>query len=230
MIPRPQTAEAAPYYFNYIDQVTGDDPLGALENQLEEALFSAISEEKSLHRYAPDKWSIRQVLNHVTDTERAFTFRALWFARGLESPLPSYDQNVAASGAEADRVSWAAHVEEFQRVRLSTISLFRNMPSSASARNGIASDNRFTVRALAYIIPGACASLPSHFSGTCPPQHRRATASPATIASPCAPWPTSSPDTSPTTSQCCAKNICRDFLPMPRSFAAFERVGKLGSQ
>ena len=73
---------------------------------------------------------------------------------GLESPLPSYDQNVAASGAEADRVSWAAHVEEFQRVRLSTISLFRNMPSSASARNGIASDNRFTVRALAYIIPG----------------------------------------------------------------------------
>ena len=79
---------------------------------------------------------------------------ALWFARGLESPLPSYDQNVAASGAEADRVSWAAHVEEFQRVRLSTISLFRNMPSSASARNGIASDNRFTVRALAYIIPG----------------------------------------------------------------------------
>src|SRR5438132_1061158 len=111
MISRPQTTEAAPYYFNYIDQVTGDDPLGALENQLEEALFSAISEEKSLHRYAPDKWSIRQVLNHVTDTERAFTFRALWFARGLESPLPSYDQNVAASGAEADRVSWAAHVE-----------------------------------------------------------------------------------------------------------------------
>src|SRR5256885_9472411 len=70
MIPRPQTAEAAPYYFNYIDQGTGDDPLGALENQLEEALFSAIAEEKSLHRYAPDKWSIRQVLNHVTDTER----------------------------------------------------------------------------------------------------------------------------------------------------------------
>ena len=154
MIPRPQTAEAAPYYFNYIDQVTGDDPLGALENQLEEALFSAISEEKSLHRYAPDKWSIRQVLNHVTDTERAFTFRALWFARGLESPLPSYDQNVAASGAEADQVSWAAHVEEFRRVRLSTISLFRNMPSQAWARSGIASDNHFTVRALAYIIPG----------------------------------------------------------------------------
>jgi hypothetical protein len=94
------------------------------------------------------------VLNHVTDTERAFAFRALSFARGLESPLPSYDQNIAASGAEADQVSWAAHVEEFRRVRLSTISLFRNMPSQAWARSGIASDNRFTVRALAYIIPG----------------------------------------------------------------------------
>ena len=104
--------------------------------------------------YAPDKWSIRQVLNHVTDTERAFAFRALSFARGLESPLPSYDQNIAASGAEADQVSWAAHVEEFRRVRLSTISLFRNMPSQAWARSGIASDNHFTVRALAYIIPG----------------------------------------------------------------------------
>src|SRR5438128_12670918 len=97
MISRPQTAEAAPYYFTYINQVTGDDPLGALENQLEEsrALFSEISEEKSLHRYAPDKWSIRQVLNHVTDTERAFAFRALSFARGLESALPSYDKKVA---------------------------------------------------------------------------------------------------------------------------------------
>ncbi len=156
MISRPQIAEAAPYYFTYINQVTGDDPLAALENQLEEsqALFSAISEEKSLHRYAPEKWSIRQLLNHVTDTERALAFRALWFARGFETPLPSYDQNVAASGAEADRLPWATHVEEFRRVRLSTISLFRNMPSQAWTRSGIASDNRFTVRALAYIIPG----------------------------------------------------------------------------
>src|SRR3989454_12802699 len=101
MISRPQSAEAAPYYFTYINQVTGDDPLAALENQLEESqgLFSAISEEKSLHRYAPDKWSIRQVLNHVTDTERAFTFRALWFARGLESPLPSKPERAKGKGA-----------------------------------------------------------------------------------------------------------------------------------
>ena len=126
------------------------------ENQPETAslLYSGISEEKSLHRYAPEKWSIRQLLNHVTDTERAFAFRALWFARGFDSPLPGYDQNIAAAGAEADAIAWAAHVEEFRRVRLSTISLFRNMPAAAWARAGIASDNRVSVRAVAYIIAG----------------------------------------------------------------------------
>jgi hypothetical protein len=156
MIARPENTEVAPYYFTYINQVTGDDPIAAIENQLAEsqALFARISEEKSLHRYAPDKWSIRQVLNHVADTERAFTFRALWFARGFDTPLPSYDQNIAALGADADRISWAAHVEEFRGVRLSTISLFRNMPPQAWTRSGIASGNPFTVRALAYIIPG----------------------------------------------------------------------------
>src|SRR6266536_4747954 len=156
MMGRPQETEAAPYYFTYINQVTGDDAAGIIESQLEESLafFAKISEEKSLYRYAPDKWSIRQALNHVTDTERAFAFRALWFARGFETPLPSYDQNVAASGAGADRVAWAAHVEEFRRVRLATVSLFSNMPSEAWTRSGIASDNPFTVRALAYIIAG----------------------------------------------------------------------------
>ena len=156
MIARPQNTEVAPYYFTYINQVAGDDPIAAIENQLAEsqALFAKVSEEKSLHCYAPDKWSIRQVLNHVTDTDRAFAFRALWFARGFDAPLPSYDQNIAATGADADRISWAAHVEEFRVVRLSTISLFKNMPSQAWTRSGIASGNPFTVRALAYIIPG----------------------------------------------------------------------------
>jgi len=156
MIGRPQDTEAAPYYFTYINQVTGEDAAGTIETQLEESLvfFGGISEERSLYRYAPEKWSIRQVLNHITDTERAFAFRALWFARGFQAPLPSYDQNIAATGAEADKVSLSAHVEEFRRVRLSTISLFRNLPADAWTRSGIASDNPFTVRALAYIIAG----------------------------------------------------------------------------
>src|SRR5579863_2479368 len=154
MIPRPGSTEAASHYFTYINLVTGSDPLATLEAQLNEPLLSSISEEKSLHRYAPDKWSVRQLLNHVTDTERAFAFRMLGFARGFEAPLPSYDQNVSAAGALADLVSWAAHVEEFRRVRLATISLFGNLAAEAWTRSGIASDNRFTVRALAYIIPG----------------------------------------------------------------------------
>ena len=156
MSARPQAHEAAPYYFLYIDQAPGDDPTSLIASQLDESLafFSAISEARSLYRYAPEKWSIRQALNHVTDTERAFVFRALWFARGFATPLPSYDQNTAAAGAQADRLSWADHVEEFRAVRLATISLFRNLPPEAWDRGGIASDNPFTVRALAYIIAG----------------------------------------------------------------------------
>jgi hypothetical protein len=156
MIGRPNDTEAAPHYFTYINQVTGEDPVSTIENQLDEslALFRGITQEKSLYRYASDKWSIRQVLNHVSDNERAFVFRALWFARGFEAPLPGYDQNIAAAGAEADRVSWTEHIEEFRRVRLSTISLFRNLPADAWGRTGIASGYPFTVRALAFIIPG----------------------------------------------------------------------------
>jgi DinB superfamily len=156
MLGRPATTEAAPYYFTYINQVEGDDALATIERQLDEslALYSTISEEKSLYRYAPDKWSMRQALNHITDTERSFAFRALWFARGFDDPLPSYDQNVAASGAEADAIAWADHVEEFRRVRLATISLFGNMPAAAWSRAGIASGNRFTVRAMAFITAG----------------------------------------------------------------------------
>lgn len=153
---RPHETEAAPYYFTYINKVTGYDAAAAIEQQREETLafLSAISEKDSLYRYAPDKWSIRQILNHISDTERAFAFRALWFARGFELPLPSYDQNIAAAAAGADGVSWADHLEEFRRVRLSTISLFRNMPREAWTRRGIASGNPFTVRAVAFIIAG----------------------------------------------------------------------------
>lgn len=156
MLGRPSSAEAAPYYFTYINQVVGDDPLSTIEKQLDECLevFAGISEEKSKHRYAPEKWSIRQVLNHITDTERAFAFRALWFARGFQDPLPSYEQDIAAAGANADAVAWPAHIEEFHRVRLATISLFRNMPAEAWDRTGVASGNRFTVRAMAFITAG----------------------------------------------------------------------------
>ena len=155
-IARPEPSEAPPYYFTYIDRVTGGNIVAVLTDQLDDslALCSGISEEQSLRRYAADKWSMRQVLNHITDSERVFAFRALWFARGFETSLPSYDQTMAAQIADADSVLWAAHVEEFRRVRLASLSLFENIPVAAWMRTGIASDHRFSVRALAYIIAG----------------------------------------------------------------------------
>ena len=153
---RPEPDEAAPYYFRYIDRVSSDNIVDALHVQLEESLafFSGIAAEKSLHRYAPEKWTIRQVVSHISDCERVFLFRAFWFARGFAEPLPSYDQNVCVQAAGANEVSWASHVEEFQWVRLATLSFFRNLSPEAWLRRGIASDNSFTVRALAYIVAG----------------------------------------------------------------------------
>jgi uncharacterized damage-inducible protein DinB len=152
----PEPHEAAPYYFNYINQVQGGDVVGVLQGQLDEtlALFSGISEEKSLHRYAPGKWSIRQVLNHVNDTERLFLFRAFWFARGFDSPLPSFDEKVSADAARADELPLTRHIEEFQGSRLATLGFFRNLPAEAWTRSGTASGNPFTVRALAYLAAG----------------------------------------------------------------------------
>jgi uncharacterized damage-inducible protein DinB len=152
----PERSEAAPYYFKYIDRVPDRDIIGVLERQRDDALalFSTLSEEKSLERYAPGKWSIRQVANHVSDCERVFLFRAFWFARGFDSPLPNFEQDVAAAASQADAFSWASHIEEFRAVRQSTLAFFRNLPAQAWMRSGVASGNPFTVRALAYITAG----------------------------------------------------------------------------
>lgn len=155
-IGRPAANEAAEYYWGYINQAVGDDPIAVLEAQVTEVreLANRFSEEKSLYRYAQGKWSARESLSHVTDTERMFTFRALWFARGFTEALAAFDQNIAVRGAEADRLSWALHVEEFGRVRAATIPLFRNLPEEAWGRIGVASGYPVSVRALAFITAG----------------------------------------------------------------------------
>lgn len=156
MLGRPEPNEAAPDFYAYINRVPGDNVVSVLENQLEEtvAFLRGISEEQSLHRYEPGKWSIRQLLNHVNDGERIFVFRALWFARGFPNPLPGYDQEIGVNGAGADEVSWAALVEEFRSIRLATLAFLRNLPADAWLRSGIANDSPATVRALAYILAG----------------------------------------------------------------------------
>ena len=152
----PEPGEAAEYYFGYIGQVPPGDIREILRGQLADTLkfLQGIDEEKSLHRYADVKWTIREVLSHCNDTERVFVFRALWFARGFDSPLPSFDQDIAVAGAAADDRSWSSHLEEFRAVREATITFFDSLPDDAWMRRGVASGNPFTVRALAYITAG----------------------------------------------------------------------------
>ena len=153
---RPDRSEFAEYYATYIDQAVGEDINGILATQEREAIatLSAITEDRSLYRYAPGKWSIRETVSHMTDAERAFVFRAFWFARGLEGPLPSFDQNVAVAHADADSISLADHVAEFAAVRGATRQFFLHLRDDAWSRTGVASGNQFTVRALAYITAG----------------------------------------------------------------------------
>jgi hypothetical protein len=152
----PDHTEAAEYYFTYIDKVGAGDIRAILESQLQETVtfLQRISEDQSLSRYAPDKWSIRQVVNHLNDAERLFVFRAFWFARGFDSPLPSFEQDVAVNTAAADERSLASHIEEFRTIRAATLSLFQDLPPEAWTRRGVASGNPVTVRALAYITAG----------------------------------------------------------------------------
>ena len=153
---RPTRDEAAEYYFTYIDKAADGDIRHILAAQLSESLafFRTVTEEQSQARKNAEQWTGRQVLNHINDGERLFVFRAMWFARGFDIPLPSFDQNVAVVGAQPDLLPWSRHVEEFRTVREATITFFNNLSDEAWTRQGIASDYRFTVKALAYIIAG----------------------------------------------------------------------------
>jgi hypothetical protein len=148
--------EAAEYYFTYINQVPPGDIADILHRQESETveLLRGIPEERSLHRYEPGKWTIREVVSHLNDTERLFVFRALWFARGFDSPLPSFDQDIAIRTAGADDRALSSHVDEFRAVRGATLAFFRNLPAEAWMRRGTASGNPFSVRALAHITAG----------------------------------------------------------------------------
>jgi hypothetical protein len=153
---RPDRSEAADYYFMYIDKVRTDDICAYLSDQYEQttALLATVSEERSLRRYAPDKWSVKEVISHVNDAERIFAFRALWFARGFETALPSFDQHIAARYSDADARTWDSHVQEFRAIRVATVALFSQLPKEAWVRRGTASATVFSVRALAFLIGG----------------------------------------------------------------------------
>lgn len=156
MISRPDPTEYAEYYHTYVSKVPEGDIRRTLRDQAgtAAAMFEAISPSKAGFRYAPDKWSIRQVLSHINDTERVFTFRAFWFARGLPAELPSFDQDECVRMALADERDWDGLVHEFRAIRSASLDLFDSLDTVAWTRKGVASSNPFTVRALAWITAG----------------------------------------------------------------------------
>jgi hypothetical protein len=155
-ISAPDASEYAEYYGGYVSLVERGDILDALQTQAEETqdLLAQIPEEKGAFRYAEGKWSIRELIGHIIDTERIMAYRALRFARNDATPIEGFDQDPYIKHAAFDAVPLAALAGELRHVRAANIRMFRNLPPEAWDRRGVASDNPVTVRALAYIIAG----------------------------------------------------------------------------
>lgn len=156
MAVRPEPTEYAAYYEKYISLVPGNDILGALEAQRLQMfhLFAARSERDGNFRYAPDKWTVKEILGHLSDTERIFAYRAMRIARADKTPIEGFEQDDYVRSGVFNERRLADLAEEFTQVRGSSIALFRGLASDAWLRRGVANKNEVTVRALAFIIAG----------------------------------------------------------------------------
>lgn len=155
-MPRPAETDYAPFYANYVAHVPEADVMAAMVGQHQDviSLLKSVPESEAGICHPPYTWTIRQVLGHLIDGERVFSYRALRFARGDETPLPSFEEQIYVRNGDFDRLALADLIEEFDAVRKATILLFHHMPDDAWTRRGIASDSPVTVNALAYIIVG----------------------------------------------------------------------------
>jgi len=153
---RPESNEYASYYGRYTDLVPETDILAAMEKEAAQTqkVLASIDEKRGAFRYEPDKWSIKQLLGHVQDSELVFTYRALTFARGATVPLPGFDQNEFMASSSFDNSKVKDLAEGIDAVRRASLSLYRGLDDAAWDRGGTASDNHVTVRALAYITVG----------------------------------------------------------------------------
>ncbi|MGH9742772.1 MAG: DinB family protein [Candidatus Acidiferrum sp.] len=153
---RPEPGEYVAYYEKYIALVPGNDVANALEAQRVQTmqLFAGRSERDGNFRYAADKWTVKEVLGHIIDSERIFAYRALRIARGDETPIEGFEQDdYVRAGGFIER-SIANLVEEYADVRSATLTLFRSFSKEAWLRRGTANKNKVSVRALAYITAG----------------------------------------------------------------------------
>ena len=155
-IARPEEGEYLPYYGKYISLVPDGDLLETLRGQIAEtlALLRAIPEARASHRYAPGKWSIKEVVGHMADVERVMAYRALRVARDDKTPLPGFDENAYVPAANFERRSLASLANELAQVRSATIAFLETLDAVAAARQGTANNAPISARALAYIIAG----------------------------------------------------------------------------
>lgn len=155
-IARPEPGEFAPYYERYISLVAGTDILGTLDAQRRQTLLllSGRDDRDGEYRYAPGKWSAKEVLGHVCDTERVFAYRALRIARGDQTPLAGFEQDDYVKNSPFAKAPMEEIIEDYIAVRRASITLFRNLDEAAWVRRGVANKNEVSVRALAYIIAG----------------------------------------------------------------------------
>jgi hypothetical protein len=156
VVGRPLASEYAPYYETYVGGIPETDILAVLRDQREAtvALLENLPPEKIDFRYAPEKWTLRQVFGHVVDMEWVFTSRALHFARAVPGPLPGVEQDDVVKVVDFEARPWSDLVDQYGYLRLANIKLFEGFDEAAWARTGVASGNPVSVRALAYIIAG----------------------------------------------------------------------------
>ena len=155
-VPRPEPGEYSPYYDRYISLISGTEIVATLESQRRQMmlLLSGRDEADGDFRYAPDKWSAKEVLGHVCDTERIFAYRALRIARGDRTPIEGFEQDDYVRNGPFAQLPIAEIIEDYIAVRRATLTLLRNLDEPAWTRRGIANKNEVSVRALAYIIAG----------------------------------------------------------------------------
>lgn len=153
---RPSATEHAPFYGKYIARVPAGDIVDILRDQIAETagFLRAIPEARTVSGYAPGKWTIRDIVGHVADTERIMGYRALRFARGDETAVAGFDENAYVPAAGASRRDVEDLVRELEAVRAATVALFAGLPVDAWGRTGMANGTPVTVRALAAIIAG----------------------------------------------------------------------------
>jgi len=156
LMQRPDPDEYNPFYAAYVERVPKGDVISEMKTQIHVTSkpILEMSEDDARSCYAPGKWSIKEVVGHVCDTERIMTYRALRIARGDATPLPGFDEKAFVSQAGFGQRTTTSLLDEWHSVRDATLRLFEGFLPEVAARRGIASDAEVSVRALAYIIVG----------------------------------------------------------------------------